>query len=134
MKVLLDRLSTSWFIKKRMEKEERRHMYKVIMSVLMAKYNIFFERWICTNFHLRWPFTSWMTSHLSWPITWVWPLWNREDPWRGLRTSTLHEMFLRSLNPLPSHLVMSRIREMVMICFYINLLQFYWINLPYCLF
>lgn len=42
MKVLLDRLSTSWFIIKRMEKEERRHMYKVIMSVLMAKYNILF--------------------------------------------------------------------------------------------
>lgn len=28
MKVLLDRLSTSWFIKKRMEKEERRHMLR----------------------------------------------------------------------------------------------------------
>lgn len=42
MKVLLDRLSTSWFIKKRMEKEERRPTYKVIMSVLMAKYNILF--------------------------------------------------------------------------------------------
>lgn len=26
MKVLLGRLSTSWFIKKRMEKEERRHV------------------------------------------------------------------------------------------------------------
>lgn len=44
MKVLLDRLSTSWFIKKRMEKEERRHMYKVIMSVLWPNITFYFER------------------------------------------------------------------------------------------
>lgn len=134
MKVLLDRLSTSWFIKKWMEKEERRHMYKVIMSVLMAKYNILFWEMNMHKLSPQLTFHLMDDPYLSWPITWVWPLWNREDPWRGLRTSTLHEMFLRSLNPLPSHLVMSRMREMVMICFYINLLQFYWINLPYCLF
>lgn len=42
MKFFFDYLLISWFIKKRMEKEERRYMYKVIMSVLMVKYNILF--------------------------------------------------------------------------------------------
>lgn len=36
--------------------------------------------------------------------TCVCPLWNRAEPCNGLKRSTSHEMFLRSVNCLPSHL------------------------------
>ena len=36
--------------------------------------------------------------------TCVCPLWNRAEPWSGLKRSTSHEMFLKAVSSLPSHL------------------------------
>lgn len=44
-------------------------------------------------------FISQVTLH-----TCVCPLWNRAEPWRGLKRSTSQEIFLKAVSSLPSHL------------------------------
>lgn len=63
------------------------------MSFIKIAYkNILYEQTVS----VLWAFCSVPTC--------VCPLWNRAEPCSGLKRSTSHEMFLRSVNCLPSHL------------------------------